>query len=104
MKIEVLYFEGCPNYRPAMDRLRTVLRQEGLSPDVSEVVVRDERAARALDFIGSPTIRINGRNVEVECREVKEVAFACRRYQDGAPSEEMIRSALKEVQKGVHRA
>ena len=104
MKVEVLYFEGCPNYWPAMYRLRNVLRQEGLSPDVTEIVVRDETVARALDFIGSPTIRINGRDVEVECREAKEAAFACRRYQDGAPSEEMIRNALQEAQKGRHRA
>ena len=100
MKIEVLYFEGCPNHRPALDRLRSVLRQEGLLADVAEIEVKDEATARALRFIGSPTIRVNGLDIEVEARAVKEPAFACRRYAGGSPAEEMIRSALREA-KGV---
>ena len=38
MRIEVLYFEGCPNYRPAVERLRTVLRQEGLPAEIFEIL------------------------------------------------------------------
>ena len=101
MKIEVLYFEGCPNYRPTLDRLRSVLRQEGLPAEVSEIEVRDEAAARALKFIGSPTIRVNGLDIEVSARAVGESAFACRRYAGGSPTEDMIRSALREARKGV---
>jgi hypothetical protein len=104
MKIEVLYFEVCPNYRPALDRLRSVLRQEGLSAEVSEIVVNDEAAAKALKFIGSPTIRVNGLDIEVDSRTVEDPAFACRRYADGSPSEEMIRSALREAQEVAKRA
>jgi hypothetical protein len=29
MKVEILYFSGCPNHVPAVDRVRVVLRQEG---------------------------------------------------------------------------
>jgi hypothetical protein len=103
MKIELLYFDGCPNYRPALDRLRSVLRQEGLSADISEIEVRDESDARAFEFIGSPTIRIDGRDIDRDSRDVKAPAFACRRYEGGggSPSEEMIRHALKEAQKAV---
>jgi hypothetical protein len=104
MKIELLYFDGCPNYRPAFNRLRSVLRQEGLSADISEIEVRDESDAAAFKFIGSPTIRIDGRDIDRDSVHVKAPNFACRRYEDGSPSEEMIRHALKEAQKAVQGA
>jgi len=97
MRIEVLYFEGCPNHLPAVDRLRTVLRQEGVQTEISEVEVKDESAAKELKFFGSPTIRVNGLDIEADLRDVKDTGFACRRYSGGLPSEEMIRTALKEA-------
>lgn len=103
MKIELLYFGGCPNYRPALNQLRSVLQQEGFPAEVVEIEVKDEAAARALKFIGSPTIRVNGLDIEVDARTVQQPAFACRRYVGGSPAEEMIRSALREAQK-VERA
>lgn len=100
MKIEILYFDGCPNYQPTADRLRTILRTEGLPDEVSEIEVKDEPSARALKFIGSPTIRVNGLDIEPASRNVKETGFACRRYPGGGlPSEEMIRMALHEANK-----
>jgi hypothetical protein len=96
MNIEVLYFEGCPNYLPAVKRLKNVLRQEGLRNEVHEVKVKDEFAAKALNFFGSPTIRVNGLDIETEARNTRDTGFACRRYSGGLPSEEMIRSALRE--------
>jgi hypothetical protein len=97
MKIEVLYFEGCPNYLPAVDRLRTVLAGEGLGAEIIEIEVKDDSAAKALKFVGSPTIRINGLDVDFSLRQVSEVGFACRCYPGGLPSEEMIRAAVKEA-------
>lgn len=99
MKIEILYFEGCPNYRPALDRLSRVLGQEGLTAELSEIKVQDESAAQALKFLGSPTIRVDGLDIEVNSRHVTETGFACRRYPGGLPSEKMIRSALREAQR-----
>ena len=97
MKIEILYFDGCPNYSPAMDRLRTVLAGEGLEPDVIAIEVKDESTAKELKFFGSPTIRVNGLDVEAASRHVTETGFACRRYSGGLPSDEMIRSAIREA-------
>jgi hypothetical protein len=97
MKIEVLYLEGCPNYLPAMDRLKAVLRQEGLSAAVCEIEVKDASAAKAWNFFGSPTIRINGLDIDPDSRAAPESGFACRRYAGGLPSEEMIRAALREA-------
>ena len=99
MKIEVLYFEDCPNYLPAMDRLRAVLRQEGLPAQISTIVVKDPAAAKVLNFLGSPSIRINGLDIEPDARSVTAPGFTCRRYAGGLPSVEMIRAALREVRK-----
>jgi hypothetical protein len=94
VKIEALYFRGCPNYRSALDRLQSVLNHEGLSAEVAEIEVKDVGTARSLRFIGSPTIQVNGFNIGPDSRAVEELAFACRRYADGASAEEMIRKAL----------
>jgi hypothetical protein len=72
-------------------------RQEGLPAEVSQIEVRDASAAEAWKFFGSPTIRINGLDIEAESRTVTETGFACRRYSGGLPSEEMIRAALREA-------
>lgn len=97
MKIDVLYFEDCPNYAPVMDRLRMVLRQEGLAAAISEVEVKDAQSAKALEFFGSPTIRINGLDIEIDSRAITETGLACRRYAGGLPSEAAIRAALREA-------
>ena len=104
MKIEVLYLQGCPNYLPAIERLRTVLRQGSLPAEVSEVEVKDEAAARALKFFGSPTIRVNGLDIEADARRINETGIACRRYSGGLPSEEMIRAALREARGAMKHA
>ena len=98
MKIEVLYFSGCPNYLPTLDRLRAILGQEGIAAEVFEIEVKDESIAEALEFPGSPTIRIDGFDIEPGSRGVKQqTGFACRRYPSGLPPEEMIRAALREA-------
>ena len=100
MKIEVLYFSGCPNYLPALHRLRTVLDQEGIQDEVAEIEVKDESDAKTLGFLGSPTIRVNGLDIEPGSRSHQPTGFACRRYAGGPPSEEMIRAALREALEG----
>ena len=97
MRIEVLYFEGCPNYVPTLDRLRKVLREESVNVDVLEVEVKNAAAAERLRFIGSPTIRINGRDIETDARSSLVAGLACRRYAGGLPSATMIRVALREA-------
>jgi len=97
MKIEILYFEGCPNYLPTVERIRTVLTREGLPAEVVEIEVKDDSAAKALKFFGSPTIRVNGLDIEARSRDLSETGFACRYYGGGLPSEEMIQAAVREA-------
>jgi MerR family copper efflux transcriptional regulator len=46
MKIEVLYFEGCPNHKPAVARVLSVMREQGIAAMVAEVEIRDAEAAK----------------------------------------------------------
>ena len=102
MKVEILYFDGCPNHAAAINRIREVLKQEGISAEVSEVKVADEATARSIGFLGSPSIRINGRDLEPAAQSSKNFGMACRTYLEegkrvGLPSRESIRAALRET-------
>ena len=97
MRIELLYFEDCPHYLPTLDRLREALRGADINVDVIEVEVTSAAAAERLRFIGSPTIRINGMDIEAGARSEQRVGLACRRYPGDLPSEEIIRAALREA-------
>jgi hypothetical protein len=94
MRIEVFYVPGCPNYLPAVERIEKVLVSESLRADIERVPVNNDAQAKALHFPGSPTIRINGNDIEPN--ETKALGLACRLYANsgGIPSEEMLREAL----------
>lgn len=98
MKVEIFYFEGCPNYKPASERLRGVIHQEEISADVNEIEVPNEAAAKEVGFLGSPTIRVNGVDIEPASHNTGGTGFACRCYPGGLPSTEMILAALREAQ------
>ena len=101
MKIEVLYFDGCPNHKPALERVRQVLAEEDLSAEVFEVKVSEPSIARKIGFLGSPSIRVNGLDVEPEARRESAYVMMCRTYavngrREGLPSHEMLRQAMRE--------
>ena len=98
MKIEILYFEGCPNHLPAAARVRAILQQDGIQAEVAEVEIATEQAAREAAFPGSPTIRVNGIDIEPAARNRQSAGLACRCYPGGIPDEEMIRAAIREAQ------
>lgn|SRR5258708_772515 len=100
MTVEVLYFEGCPNHQPAVERVQAILREEGISSQISQVEVPDSETARQLRFLGSPSIRVNGVDVEPGAAQSEAFGLACRTYQagcchSGVPSPEVIRQAIR---------
>ena len=95
MKIEVLYFEDCPNHVPTLERIRTVLREESCHAEIREVLVTDGEAARIWRFLGSPTVRVDGIDIEPAANERQDFGFMCRRYSTGLPSRELIRKAIR---------
>jgi hypothetical protein len=106
MRIEVLYFDGCPNHRPAIERVRQVLAEDGLSAEIVEVNVSEPLIAQEVGFLGSPSIRVNGLDVEPEARRVHTYGIMCRTYavngrREGLPSPEMLRRAIREEMAGA---
>jgi hypothetical protein len=100
MRIEILYVTGCPHHRPALERIREALAAEGRDAEVREIMVRDSAMAKAMQFPGSPTIRINGRDVERNEEAEARPALSCRLYRggsEGLPSLGAIRCALREA-------
>ncbi|SRR5260370_11063614 len=94
--VEILYFEGCPHYEGARKLVERVSGKLGLSPEIRLVHVPDVDAAARLRFLGSPTVRVNGRDVEPGADERDVFAFGCRVYDAGAgvPDVRLVRDAL----------
>ncbi len=108
MKIEILYFSGCPNYAPVVGRVREVLVQEGISADMIEVEVTDTDTAQQVRFLGSPSVRVDGQDVEHSARSARAFGLTCRTYVDngnraGVPPSEWIRAAVREGEREVVR-
>jgi protein-disulfide isomerase len=98
VKVEVLYVAECPSHPAAVKLVKEVLAAEGVATKIQEVLVRDEGMADELRFGGSPTIRINGRDVAGESQKAESFALSCRLYpgskQVGLPPVEVIRRAV----------
>jgi hypothetical protein len=95
MRVEFLYFEGCPNHLPALERIKEILQEESCGAEVREILVSDLQAAQSAKFLGSPTIRVNGLDIEPTARERRDFGLMCRRYSGGIPSHELIRTAVR---------
>ena len=95
MNVDVLYFEGCPNHVPTLERINEVLREEGCDAEIKEILVQDVAAAQNLMFLGSPTVRVNGIDIEPAALGRQDFGLMCRRYTGGIPSHELIRTAVR---------
>jgi len=98
MKVEVLYVADCPSHAAAVQLVRDVLVSERVTAEIGEVLIANNQMAKALSFRGSPTIRVNGRDVAAESSQSSECALSCRLYpgseQIGLPPVEWIRQAV----------
>lgn len=96
MEITLQYFDGCPNWKLADERLASLVAER---PDIvvtRQIVDTDEEAER-VGFHGSPSILVNG--VDVFAAAEAPVGLACRRYMTpdgaaGAPTLEQLRTAV----------
>jgi alkanesulfonate monooxygenase SsuD/methylene tetrahydromethanopterin reductase-like flavin-dependent oxidoreductase (luciferase family) len=101
--IELLWWEGCPSWEQTLADLRAAVANAGLDP--GSIVVReigDDAAAKAALFVGSPTIRIDGVDVQPPGDD-EPAGLTCRVYRlrDGrispTPDPEDVRDALERV-------
>ncbi len=95
MKIELLYFAGCPHHRLTRELIDTTLSELGLDAEVEEIDVRDQQEADRERFLGSPSIRVDGTDIEPGADSRTEYALSCRMYgSTGIPSPRLLKVAL----------
>jgi len=95
VRIQLLYFAGCPHYAPTLELLRRTAAERGQELNVELIEVRNNEDARRLRFLGSPTLRVNGVDIEPTAVTRNDFALACRVYgASGTPSRELIEAAL----------
>ncbi len=81
-RIELVYFEGCPNTAQARDNLREAIEGAGQVLTWSEWDLMAESTPADFRRFGSPTVLVNGEDVTGD--NVSTEAMACRA--DGVPS------------------
>ena len=98
MDVRLLYFDGCPNWTVAEERLRAALARVGLDGEsIKRVLVDTPEDAQRLGFIGSPTILLEGRDPFATGAE--QPTLACRVFSTpdgraGAPTLDQLVEAL----------
>lgn len=97
--VELLYFEGCPGHAAAAELVARVVSDAALNVEVRHVEVADGAAAAKLRFLGSPTVRVDGRDVDPEADRRHDYAMQCRVYSvngklQNTPAREWIERAL----------
>ena len=94
-QVELLYFDGCPNWQIADERLRELAPEYGFTVAYRQVDTPEE--AERVGFRGSPTILVDG--VDVFATGDEPTGLACRVYAtedgpQGSPTVEQLRSVL----------
>jgi hypothetical protein len=100
VKVEVLCFDGCPNHEALLPHLRELLKSSGANPDVEIVRIEDADAAERERFLGSPTVRIDGEDVEPGAADRTDFGLKCRLFATpdglrGMPAEEWVLDTVK---------
>jgi hypothetical protein len=98
MKVTIQYFDGCPHWQLADERVRNVL--EAMSTDdvsLEYQLIDSPAMADRVGFLGSPTILIDGRDPFATGAE--HVGMSCRVYRteegvQGAPTEVQLRTLI----------
>ncbi len=104
--VEFLWWRGCPSWERALERLRAAMEGAGLDPDsivVHEVETAEDAAAE--QFVGSPTIRVGGRDIQPPADAATGLTCRVYKLRDGRisaiPDPADIREALIE---GIERS
>jgi hypothetical protein len=96
IKVEFLYFKSCPSHTQALENLRAALRESNTNADLVLINVDSDQKAQKVGFQGSPSIRINGKDLEGRGEGSN---FSCRLYHINGksttvPSKEFIMERL----------
>ena len=99
MRVELLYFDGCPSYERLLPRLRELVARVDAQAEIELRRVESIEDAERERFLGSPTVRVDGADVDPGAAGREDFGLKCRLYRSGEgtsplPPEEWIRSAL----------
>jgi hypothetical protein len=100
MNVEILYSDGCPSFEALLPRVREIVAEQGGDPDDIRVrAIETLDAAKAARFLGSPSVRVDGRDVDPTAAQRDDFGLKCRLYrsEDGqapVPPDAWIRAAV----------
>ena len=100
MRIELWYFDGCPSHEAFLPRLRDLLAQGRLEVAVELRRVESDAVAQRERFLGSPTLRVDGIDVDPDAGGRTDYGLKCRLYPTsegvrGIPPDEWVLAALR---------
>jgi hypothetical protein len=100
MEIELLYFDGCPSHEAFEPRLRELIAKADLDVQIHQRRVESDAAAQRERFLGSPTLRVDGVDIDPGAAGRSDYGVMCRLYSTeqgmrGAPPDEWILDALQ---------
>lgn len=105
MRIELLYFEGCPSHQTLLPQLQALLKREAIDDEIELRRVESLDAAEEERFLGSPTVRIDGEDIDPGAAARSDFGIKCRLYRShegtsGVPPEKWIEDAIRRHSNG----
>jgi hypothetical protein len=99
MQVELLYFDGCPGYESLLPRLKDLLARHAPDATLELRAIESLEAADEQRFLGSPSVRVDGRDVEPDADVRADCGLKCRLYstpegRTREPRDEWILAAL----------
>lgn len=100
MRIEVLTFKGCPNAESTRELVRQAVKLEAVDATIEFIDVNTPEVAQQMRFLGSPSVRIDGEDVEPLANSRAAYGLMCRTYRvgsefSGKPPIAMILAAIR---------
>ncbi len=98
--ITLLYFASCPNYKQTLELISQAIKEKNIQAQVQVIEVKEDEIYKYY-FLGSPTVQVNGKDIEVSRRGAEPV-FSCRFYPtdkglSGIPPKKMLEEAIDEA-------
>jgi hypothetical protein len=75
LRIEILYIEGCQNWVPTLNLVRQTVSDLGVDAEVMSIEVKSEEEAKERRFLGSPTVQVDGVDVDPSVRSRTDFSF-----------------------------
>ena len=101
--VEILYTDACPFWKETLNTINEVMEELNISLTVKKTKITTDEEAKRHKFPGSPTVRINGVDIDPAAKETAGY-IGCRIYMyEGRtyeyPPKQMIKTAIKRLKK-----